>query len=64
MSVFNNVVDFKSRPLPVIILADVSGSMSENGKLDSLKHALNDMIASFKNAASSTLEARESRQKG
>lgn len=57
MSVFNNVIDFKSRPLPVIILADVSGSMSENGKLDSLKHALKDMIASFKNAASSTLEA-------
>lgn len=57
MSVFNNVVNFKSRPLPVIILADVSGSMSEIGKLDSLKFALKNMIASFKNASSSSLEA-------
>lgn len=57
MSVFDTVVSIQSRPLPVIILADVSGSMNEIGKLDSLKHALNNMISSFKDASSSSLEA-------
>jgi len=36
-----------ARPLPVIILADVSGSMEENAKIHSLKTALQGMIASF-----------------
>lgn len=57
MSLFDTVVNTQSRPLPVIILADNSGSMSENGSLDSLKHALRDMIESFKNSSSSALEA-------
>ena len=34
------------RPLPVIVLADISGSMSENGKIDSLNQALEEMIKS------------------
>ncbi len=36
-----------AKPLPVIILADTSGSMSVNGKIDALNLALGDMIASF-----------------
>lgn len=35
------------RPLPVIILADTSGSMAENGKIESLNDSLKDMIATF-----------------
>jgi uncharacterized protein YegL len=35
------------RPLPVILLADVSGSMGEDGKIDSLNHAVGEMIRSF-----------------
>lgn len=35
------------RPLPVIVLADTSGSMSEGGKLEALNTALTDMIAAF-----------------
>lgn len=35
------------RPLPVIILADVSGSMSEDGKIDILNNSLKSMILSF-----------------
>jgi hypothetical protein len=35
------------RPLPVIVLADVSGSMSEDGKIDILNNALKSMILSF-----------------
>jgi len=35
------------RPLPVIVLADVSGSMSENGKIEVLNDALKSMIISF-----------------
>lgn len=57
MSAFNSVVSTQARPLPVIILADNSGSMFDDGKLDSLKHALVDMIKSFKGASSSSLEA-------
>lgn len=37
----------KPRPLPVIVLADVSGSMSENGKIDVLNDAIKSMILSF-----------------
>lgn len=35
------------RPLPVIVLADVSGSMAEDGKIDALNVALQQMVASF-----------------
>ena len=35
------------RPLPVLILADVSGSMAENGKIEMLNNALREMIASL-----------------
>lgn len=36
-----------ARPLPVIVLADTSGSMGENGKIDALNAAISDMITSF-----------------
>lgn len=35
------------RPLPVIVLADTSGSMSANGKIDALNEAIKTMILSF-----------------
>lgn len=37
------------RPLPVIILADVSGSMSENGKIEALNDSIKDMVSTFSN---------------
>lgn len=36
-----------ARPLPVIILADTSGSMSEHGKIEALNRAIREMIDSF-----------------
>lgn len=37
------------RPLPVIIMADISSSMSLEGKIDALNRAIRDMIISFVN---------------
>ncbi len=37
----------KARPLPVIILADTSASMSVNGKIEALNDAIKDMIDTF-----------------
>lgn len=37
----------QARPLPVLVLADVSGSMAENGKIDALNVALREMVSSF-----------------
>jgi uncharacterized protein YegL len=36
-----------ARPMPVIVLVDVSGSMSENGKIAALNDAVSEMIATF-----------------
>lgn len=38
----------KARALPVIILADTSGSMSEEGKIDALNEAIQNMVSTFK----------------
>lgn len=38
-----------ARPLPVIILADTSGSMAADGKIEALNKGLQDMIKSFAN---------------
>jgi Mg-chelatase subunit ChlD len=35
------------RPLPVIVLADASGSMGENGKIEALNASLKSMVATF-----------------
>ncbi len=45
----------KPRPLPVIILADISGSMGVDGKIGALNQSLQDMVKSF--AAESRLRA-------
>jgi uncharacterized protein YegL len=37
-----------ARPLPVLVLADVSGSMQQDGKIASLNHALREMLDSFR----------------
>ncbi len=37
-----------ARPLPVIVLADVSGSMSEGGKIQSLNQAMREMLEAFR----------------
>lgn len=37
----------EARPLPVIILADTSGSMSQNGKIQALNRAIREMLDSF-----------------
>lgn len=36
-----------ARPLPVILMADVSGSMSADGKIDALNAAVAEMLAAF-----------------
>lgn len=36
-----------ARPLPVILLVDVSGSMSADGKIDALNDAVSEMIGAF-----------------
>lgn len=43
----NKFVATKARPLPVIIMADTSGSMGVEGKIEALDNALRDMIDSF-----------------
>jgi uncharacterized protein YegL len=47
MKGFEQVTIQDARPLPVIILADTSGSMQENGKIEALNLALKDMLLSF-----------------
>jgi len=36
-----------ARPLPVILLADVSGSMAADGKIDSMNDAISEMLRTF-----------------
>jgi uncharacterized protein YegL len=47
MSGLKNFVIPTPRPLPIIILADTSGSMSADGKIEALNIAMTDMIATF-----------------
>ncbi|WP_218833170.1 vWA domain-containing protein [Paraferrimonas haliotis] len=51
----NKFVATKARPLPVIVMADTSGSMSVDGKIDALNQSIKDMITSF--ASESRLRA-------
>ncbi len=46
----------EARPMPVIVLADVSGSMSVDGKIEALNQALKEMIAGFANEPRSRAE--------
>lgn len=45
-----------ARPLPVILLVDVSGSMEANGKISAVNKAVADMIRSFEEEDSSKVE--------
>lgn len=47
MSSLKEFVATTPRPLPVIVLADTSGSMSENGKIEALNQSLKEMIQTF-----------------
>ncbi|MCB9759444.1 MAG: VWA domain-containing protein [Alphaproteobacteria bacterium] len=40
-----------ARPLPVILLADVSGSMGVDGKIQALNHAVREMLEAFQDEA-------------
>jgi len=47
MSKLSEFTMSSARPLPVILLADVSGSMAANGKIEALNDAIAEMIATF-----------------
>ncbi|MEK7487005.1 MAG: VWA domain-containing protein [Planctomycetota bacterium] len=47
MSGFDKITIQKARPLPVLVLADISGSMGEHGKIEALNKALGEMIRSL-----------------
>ncbi|NCA70986.1 MAG: VWA domain-containing protein [Sphingobacteriia bacterium] len=47
MSKLKDFTVASARPLPVIVLADVSGSMAADGKIEALNTALGEMIAAF-----------------
>ena len=47
MSKLKDFTMSSARPLPVIVLADVSGSMTANGKIDVLNDAISQMITTF-----------------
>ena len=40
-----------ARPLPVIVLADISGSMGVDGKIQALNHAVREMLEAFQDEA-------------
>ncbi len=40
-----------ARPLPIIVLADISGSMGSDGKIQALNHAVREMIEAFQDEA-------------
>lgn len=48
MSSFSRFSSTRARPLPVILLADVSGSMEEDGKIHALNRAVREMIERFR----------------
>ena len=48
MSKLKELTVSSARPLPVIVLADVSGSMNADGKIQSLNQSLKEMLESFK----------------
>jgi uncharacterized protein YegL len=48
MTALKEITVASARPLPVIVLADVSGSMSENGKIQSLNQSMREMLEAFR----------------
>ncbi len=47
MSNLKEFIIQSARPLPVVVLADVSGSMGVDGKIQALNHAVREMIDAF-----------------
>jgi uncharacterized protein YegL len=47
MTPVDNITLNRARPLPVIILADASGSMNPDGKIDVLNSAISEMLGVF-----------------
>jgi uncharacterized protein YegL len=56
MTDLRNFTIASARPLPVIVLADVSGSMTENGKISVLNRAIGEMVRGFSDASSARVE--------
>lgn len=56
MSELRNFTVASARPLPVILLVDVSGSMEANGKIAALNRAVVEMLASFQGEENSRVE--------
>lgn len=56
MSKLKEFVMPTARPMPVIVLADVSGSMSASGKIDALNSAISEMIEAFREEDDSRAE--------
>jgi uncharacterized protein YegL len=48
MKNLNDLIIQKARPLPVIILADSSGSMASNNRITILNNAIREMVDSLK----------------
>lgn len=48
----NDFTASTTRPLPVILMLDVSGSMSQNGKIEALNRAVGEMLRTFSRAES------------
>lgn len=51
MSEFGDFLYQSARPLPVILLLDTSGSMSTQGKIETLKRAVQEMLTNFKQSS-------------
>lgn len=47
MTTLKGFTQAKPRPLPVFLLADVSGSMGQDGKVEALNYAVREMISTF-----------------
>lgn len=60
MSRFKEFTTQAARPLPVILLADVSGSMGVDGKIQALNHAVREMIEAFQDESDLRAEIRVS----
>ncbi len=51
MSEFGDFLYQTARPLPVILLLDTSGSMSQNGNIETMKNAVREMLQNFKSSS-------------
>lgn len=58
MNKLKEFVISEPRAIPVIIIADASGSMNEDGKIEALNHSIRDMIKSFSEEARVRAEIR------